>query len=103
MLSLVAFVRLARQFCKTLYPEGSHYIHITKPRTDRITNTAPSPIYLSTINGAATSLGCLARTLGPAVSGMLFRLGLDVGSAGLAFWALGAVAGLGLVVSFTLR
>lgn len=69
----------------------------------RITNTAPSPIYLSTINGAATSLGCLARTLGPATTGWLFRLGRDIGYIGLPFWALGAVAGMGLAVSYSLQ
>ncbi|KAI9772141.1 MAG: hypothetical protein M1839_002553 [Geoglossum umbratile] len=65
-----------------------------------ITNSSPSPLYLATINGRAASLGCLARTLGPIVSGPLFRLGLRVGYIGLPFWALGGIAGVGLVVSY---
>lgn len=68
----------------------------------RITNTVPSPIYLATVNGAAASLGCLARTLGPAVSGPLFRLGLQTGYVGLPFWLLGAITGLGGIVSLYL-
>jgi hypothetical protein len=69
----------------------------------RITNTAPSPIYLARINGTAASLGCLARTLGPATTGWLFRLGRDIGYIGLPFWSLGAVAGMGLAVSYSLQ
>ncbi|KFY29274.1 hypothetical protein V493_02449 [Pseudogymnoascus sp. VKM F-4281 (FW-2241)] len=67
-----------------------------------IRNTVPSPIYLATVNGAAASLGCLARTLGPAVSGPLFRLGLQTGYVGLPFWLLGVVTGLGGIVSLYL-
>jgi hypothetical protein len=65
----------------------------------RVTNSAPSRIYLAVINGRAASLGCLARTLGPIISGPLFRLGLEVGYIGLPFWTLGAVASMGLAVS----
>lgn len=68
----------------------------------RITNTVPSPIYLATVNGAATSLRCLAQTLGPAISGPLLRLGLQTGYVGLPFWLLGAVKGMGSIVSLYL-
>lgn len=68
----------------------------------RLTNTVPSPIYLATVNGAAASLGCLARTLGPAVSGPLFKLGLQIGYVGLPFWLLSVVTGLGGIVSLYL-
>lgn len=70
---------------------------------NRITNTAPSPSFLATINGTAASLGCLARTLGPVISGPLFRLGLQAGYVGLPFWTLGVVSGIGLVISQFLR
>lgn len=68
----------------------------------RVTNKVPSSIYLATVNGAAASLRCLARTLGPAVSGPLFRLGLQTGYVKLPFWLLGAVTGLGGTVSLYL-
>ncbi|KFY49161.1 hypothetical protein V495_00680 [Pseudogymnoascus sp. VKM F-4514 (FW-929)] len=67
-----------------------------------ITNTVPSSMYLAKVNGAAASLGCLARTLGPVVSGPLFRLGLQTGYVGLPFWLFGAVTGLGGIVSLYL-
>ena len=69
----------------------------------RITNTAPSPLHLATINGTAASFGCLARTLGPVISGPMFRLGVNIGYVGLPFWTLGAVAGLGVAVSCVLQ
>jgi hypothetical protein len=68
----------------------------------RVKSTVSSPIYLATGNGAAASLGCLARTLGPAVSGPLFRFGLQIGYVGLPFWLLGVIAGLGGIVSLYL-
>jgi hypothetical protein len=69
----------------------------------RITNTAPSPVHLARINGASASLGCLARTFGPAVSGVLYRWGLQIGCIGLPFWSLSAIMGVGFGVSFLLR
>jgi hypothetical protein len=48
-------------------------------------------------------LGCLARTLGPAVSGALYRWGLQIEFIGLPFWSLSAIMGVGLGVSFLLR
>lgn len=71
--------------------------------SSRITNTVSSPAHLATVNGAAASLGCLARTLGPLVSGLLFRLGNQIGITGLPFWALGAAARFGLVAATLLK
>ncbi|KFY00098.1 hypothetical protein V490_01476 [Pseudogymnoascus sp. VKM F-3557] len=67
-----------------------------------ITHTLPSRDYLSEVNGRAAQVGCLARALGPAVSGQLFKLGLQIGYVGLPFWLLGAVTGLGGIVSLYL-
>jgi len=60
-------------------------------------------MHLATINGAAASFGCLARTLGPLVASPLFRLGNQVGYIGLPFWLLGVVAGFGVINSLFLR
>ncbi|RFU32412.1 hypothetical protein B7463_g3940, partial [Scytalidium lignicola] len=68
-----------------------------------ITNTVPSLENLAIVNGTAASFGCLARTFGPAISGPLFRLGLQIGYIGLPFWLLGVVTSLGLIVSMYLR
>jgi len=37
------------------------------------------------------------------MTGWLFHLGHDVGCIGLPFWSLGAVAGMGLAVSYSLQ
>jgi MFS family permease len=68
-----------------------------------ITNTAPSPFYLATINGVAASCSCLARTAGPATVGALFRVGLDVGNVGVPFWTLGVITVITLGLTVTLR
>lgn len=69
----------------------------------RLTNTTPSPRYLATVNGAAASMTCLARSIGAAVSGSMFQLGITEGYAGLPFWTLGVLAGIGAVTTLFLR
>jgi len=69
----------------------------------RLTNTAPEAIYLATINGAAATFGALARTIGPSVSGALFKLGLKIGYIGVPFWSLSLVCITGLVLAIFLR
>ncbi|KAL2263942.1 hypothetical protein VTK26DRAFT_4129 [Humicola hyalothermophila] len=64
-----------------------------------ITNTSPSSQALARINGAAASFGCLARSVGPLLSGKLFAAGLRSGYLQIPFWALGAVALVGAIVS----
>ncbi|KAL2786239.1 major facilitator superfamily domain-containing protein [Aspergillus keveii] len=68
-----------------------------------ITNTAPGPQHLATINGVAASLSCLARSVGAAVSGSMFHQGLHIGNLGLPFWTLAGVALVGAVLSWALR
>ncbi|KAL2022193.1 hypothetical protein VTK56DRAFT_6022 [Thermocarpiscus australiensis] len=64
-----------------------------------ITNTSPSRQALARINGAAASLGCLARSVGPLLSGKLFAASLQSGYLQIPFWTLGAVALVGAVES----
>ncbi|EFE37303.1 hypothetical protein TRV_08041 [Trichophyton verrucosum HKI 0517] len=70
---------------------------------DRLTNTSPSPLHLATVNGAAASMGCLARSVGAAVSGSMFHLGLQHHAIGLPFWALAVIATVGSILSRFLR
>ena len=70
---------------------------------DRLTNTSPSPLHLATVNGAAASMGCLARSVGAAVSGSMFHLGLQHHAIGLPFWALAVIATVGNILSRFLR
>lgn len=70
---------------------------------NRITNTSPSSQALAKINGAAASLGCLARSVGPLLTGKLFALGLREGYLQIPFWTLGAVAVLGGLEALLLK
>ncbi|KAN0068305.1 Major facilitator superfamily domain containing protein [Elaphomyces granulatus] len=68
-----------------------------------LTNTTPSRQLLATVNRAAASLSCLARSIGAATSGYIFRQGLQDGYIGLPFWILGSVAAAGTALSWFLR
>ncbi|EFR02386.1 hypothetical protein MGYG_05382 [Nannizzia gypsea CBS 118893] len=68
-----------------------------------VTNTSPSPLHLATVNGAAASMGSLARSVGAAVSGSMFHLGLQHQVIGLPFWALAVTATVGGIISRFLR
>ncbi|KMU86789.1 hypothetical protein CIHG_04578 [Coccidioides immitis H538.4] len=56
----------------------------------------------SRINGVAASFGCLARSIGPLISGRLFKWGIQEGYIGIAFWTLSTVAFIGALESFFL-
>lgn len=65
-----------------------------------LTNSAPSTLSLGTINGAAASTASLSRAAGPAVSGLLYTVGLESGYSGLVWWATGLVTIIGAWLSF---
>ena len=65
-----------------------------------VNNCSPDPSVLGTIHGVAASVGSLARTLGPAVAGVLFAVGLDIHFVGLTWWVL---AGMGAFAVLTSR
>ena len=65
-----------------------------------LTNAAPSKSVLGTINGVAASTACLARALGPTVTGAIHSAGLNIGCNGLAWWAGGIVCAIGALESF---
>ena len=65
-----------------------------------VNNCTPDPSVLGTIHGVAASVGSLARTLGPAVAGLLFAVGLDIRFVGLTWWVL---AGMGAFAVLTSR
>ncbi|EAS30115.3 uncharacterized protein CIMG_08861 [Coccidioides immitis RS] len=58
--------------------------------------------FLARINGVAASFGCLARSIGPLISGRLFKWGIQEGYIGIAFWTLSTVAFIGALESFFL-
>ncbi|KAI1204326.1 MFS general substrate transporter [Annulohypoxylon truncatum] len=51
-----------------------------------LTEAAPSKTVLGTVHGAGNMLASLARTVGPAVGGYVFALGVQEGIIGLVWW-----------------
>ena len=68
-----------------------------------INNCSPHPSVLGTVHGIAQSVGSGARTMGPAVAGWLFGVGLNHGVVGLAWWALSGMAMLAVLASRWVR
>ncbi|EXJ80745.1 hypothetical protein A1O3_07029 [Capronia epimyces CBS 606.96] len=58
---------------------------------------SPSLSVLGRINGLAASAGAACRTVAPPIAGLLYSWGSDIGFTGLAWWAAGAVAIVGVV------
>ncbi|KAK0715758.1 major facilitator superfamily domain-containing protein [Lasiosphaeris hirsuta] len=65
-----------------------------------LTNSAPTTLSLGTINGVAAMTASLSRAFGPAISGMLYSMGLESGYSGLVWWATGLVTIAGAWISF---
>ncbi|KAG9787325.1 MFS general substrate transporter, partial [Aureobasidium melanogenum] len=65
-----------------------------------LANAVPSKSVLGTVNGAASSTACLARALGPVVTGYIHSAGLKLGYSGLAWWAGGLVCAVGALESY---
>ncbi|KZF26176.1 MFS general substrate transporter [Xylona heveae TC161] len=72
----------------------------TLPATNiLVNNCSPHPSVLGTIHGIGQSVSSGARSLGPAIGGWLYGLGLRHGIVGAVWWGLSGVAIVGWVVS----
>lgn len=58
---------------------------------------SPKSSVLGKINGLAASAGAACRTIAPPVAGYLYCVGLHIGFTGLAWWASGLVAFIGVI------
>lgn len=58
---------------------------------------SPSLSVLGRINGLAASAGAACRTVAPPIAGLLYGWGSNIGFTGLAYWAAGGVAIIGVV------
>ena len=68
-----------------------------------LTNSAASPAVLGTLNGVATSTAAIGRTLGPAIGGAMFTVGLSKGSIVLPWLVIAMIAVIGMIPLFWLR
>lgn len=68
-----------------------------------INNCSPHPSVLGTVHGVAQSVGSAARTMGPAVAGLFFGIGLDIGVVGLAWWILALAGAFAVVTSLWVK
>ncbi len=64
-----------------------------------INNCSPHPSVLGTIHGIGQSASSAARTVGPALGGYLYGLGLKHGVVGAVFWGLACVAVMSIIAS----
>ncbi|KAK5701849.1 hypothetical protein LTR97_004667 [Elasticomyces elasticus] len=60
-----------------------------------VNNASPHPSVLGTVHGIAQTVSSATRTVGPAVVGWVYGVGLEKGIVGLAWWVMGAVAIVG--------
>jgi MFS family permease len=68
-----------------------------------INNCSPHPSVLGTIHGIGQSASSAARTVGPALGGYLYGVGLDNGVVGAVFWGLAIIAVWSCVASNWVR
>ncbi|PBP19046.1 major facilitator superfamily transporter [Diplocarpon rosae] len=68
-----------------------------------INNCSPHPSVLGTIHGIGQSASSAARTVGPALGGWLYGVGLEHGVVGAMFWLLACVAVFSIVASNWVR
>ncbi|KAI9641842.1 hypothetical protein NHQ30_009709 [Ciborinia camelliae] len=68
-----------------------------------INNCSPHPSVLGTIHGIGQTASSAARTIGPALGGYLYGVGLSGGYVGLAFWVLVGMAGVTVFASNFVR
>ncbi len=64
-----------------------------------VNNASPHPSVLGTMHGIAQSMSSAARTLGPALGGKMYGVGLKGGVVGAVFWGLSAVAVVNCIAS----
>ncbi|RDW82629.1 MFS multidrug transporter-like protein [Coleophoma cylindrospora] len=64
-----------------------------------INNCSPHPSVLGTIHGMGTTASSAARTIGPALGGYVYGVGMDNGVIGATFWALAGMAVLTVLAS----
>ncbi|OAP59357.1 hypothetical protein AYL99_06655 [Fonsecaea erecta] len=65
-----------------------------------LANAVYSKSVLGRINGTAASMACLARAVGPVVTGSVHTAGLKLGYGGLAWWTIGIVCAIGALESY---
>ncbi|CZT06451.1 related to E.coli tetracycline resistance protein TCR1 [Rhynchosporium graminicola] len=68
-----------------------------------INNCSPHPSVLGTIHGIGQSASSAARTVGPALGGWLYGVGLKNGVVGAMFWVLACVAVFSIIASNWVR
>ena len=60
-----------------------------------LTNSARSLALLGTLNGVSTSISAMGRAAGPALGGVTFTFGVDVGYVIIPWWTLASISFLG--------
>lgn len=68
-----------------------------------VNNCSPHPSVLGTVHGLGQSVSSAARTVGPAIGGLVYGFGLSRGVVGVVWWALGGIAICACLASLLVR
>jgi MFS family permease len=68
-----------------------------------LNNCCPHPTVLGTVHGIGQSVSAASRTIGPALGGWVYGVGLEKGMVGATFWALACVGLLSCFASNFVR
>jgi MFS family permease len=64
-----------------------------------LNNCCPHPTVLGTVHGVGQSVSAFARTIGPALGGWIYGVGLEKGVVGVTFWVLAGFGGISCFAS----
>jgi MFS family permease len=85
--------------CGVLFVQLTARTFATPAAAILIHNCSPHPSILGTVHGMGQSASSAARTIGPALGGWMYGIGLNHGVVGAVFWGLAGMAVVTIVVS----
>ncbi|CZR64357.1 related to E.coli tetracycline resistance protein TCR1 [Phialocephala subalpina] len=85
--------------CTVLFIQVTGRTFALPATTILVNNASPHPSVLGTMHGVAQSLSSACRSIGPALGGAMYGLGLKRGVVGAVFWGLSALALVNCVAS----
>jgi hypothetical protein len=89
--------------CGVLFVQSMARTFATPAAVILIHNCSPHPSILGTVHGIGHSANSAAKTIGPALGGWLYGVGLNHGAVGAAFWGLAGMAVVNIVAGSLVR
>lgn len=89
--------------CGVLFVQSMARTFATPAAVILIHNCSPHPSVLGTVHGLGQSANSAAKTIGPALGGWLYGVGLNHGVVGAVFWGLAAMAVVNILAGIWVR